>query len=233
VTYADLRAANAQAYCRQNAALFGLVPTWGPLWNCAGQMGTDPFGRATDPQSLFNRIHDAGIQAIAAQQTQVDWSQTYAAIKPLLAGVGRRRHDEAQPLITAIQSARWELATSAADHDESLTLTKELLARHIRDAFARAGLQHLIRIHSEPTAIAGSQARAIDPSTLLATIITAVLGVVCPPTAAFSAVLEPIIAAIIKVLFSSLTTQFTSGTYGASPDAFNAQLQQWAKEAAA
>jgi hypothetical protein len=238
VTYADLRAANAQAYCRQNAAFFGLVPTWGPLWNCAGQIGTDPFGRATDPQSLFNRIHDAGIQAIAAQQTQVDWSQTYAAIKPLLAGVGRngrngrRRHDEAQPLITAIQSARWELATSAAEFDENLTLTKELLARHIRDAFARAGLQHLTRIRSAQTALDEPHAQAIDPSTLLATIITAVLAVVCPPTAAFSAILEPIIAAIIKVLFSSLTTQFASGTYGASPDAFNAQLQQWAKEAA-
>jgi hypothetical protein len=173
VTYADLRAANAQAYCRQNAAFFGLVPTWGPLWNCAGQMGTDQFGRASDPQSLFNRIHDAGIQAIAAQQTQVDWSQTYAAIKPLL---------EAQPLITAIQSARWELATSAAEYDERLTLTKELLARHIRDAFARAGLQHLTRIRSAQTALDEPHATAIDPSTLLATIITAVLGVVCPPT---------------------------------------------------
>ncbi|HEV3303626.1 MAG TPA: hypothetical protein VG055_28500 [Planctomycetaceae bacterium] len=224
MTYAELRAATAQAYCRQNAALFGLVPTWGPLWNCAGQMGTDQFGRATDPQSLFNRIHDAGIRAIAAQQTPVDWSQTYAAVKPLL---------EAQPFLTAIQSARWELATSAADRDGSLPLTKELLARHIRDAFARAGLQHLTRIRGGQTAIGVSQATALDPSTLLATIITAVLGVVCPPTAAFSAILEPIIAAIIKVLFSSLTTQFTSGTYGASPDAFNAQLQQWAKEAAA
>jgi len=193
VTYADLRAANAQAYCRQNAAFFGLVPTWGPLWNCAGQMGTDQFGRATDPQSLFNRIHDAVIQAIAAQQTQVDWSQTYAAVKPLLAGVGpngRRRHDEAQPLITAIQSARWELATSAAEYDESLTLTKELLARHIRDAFARAGLQHLTRIRSAQIALEEPHAMAIDPSTLLATIITAVLGVVCPPTAAFSAILD-------------------------------------------
>ncbi len=237
MTYADLRAANAQAYCRQNAAFFGLVPTWGPLWNCAGQMGPDQFGRASDPQSLFNRIHDAGIQAIAAQQTQVDWSQTYAAIKPLLlAGVGRnsrRRHDEAQPLITAIQSARWELATSAAEYDENLTLTKELLARHIRDAFARAGLQHLTRIRSAQTALDEPHATAIDPSTLLATIITAVLSVVCPPTAAFAAILEPIIAVIIKVLFSSLTTQFSSGTYGASPDAFNAQLQQWATEAAA
>jgi hypothetical protein len=65
----------------------------------------------------------------------------------------------------------------------------------------------------------------------LATIITAVLGVVCPPTAAFAAILEPIIAAVIKVLFSSLTTQFTSGTFGASPDAFNAQIQRWAQEA--
>ncbi|HEV8069604.1 MAG TPA: hypothetical protein VGP76_17830 [Planctomycetaceae bacterium] len=231
MTYADLRAANAQAYCRQNAAFFGLVPTWGPLWSCAGQMGAE-----SNPQSLFNRIHDAAIQAIAAQQTQVDWSQTYAAVKPLLAGVGpsgRSRNDEAQPLITAIQSARWELATSAAEYDESLTLTKELLARHIRDAFARAGLQHLTRIRSAHTALDEPHAQAIDPSTLLATIITAVLGVVCPPTAAFSAVLEPIIAAIIKVLFSSLTTQFASGTYGASPEAFNAQLQQWAKEAAA
>jgi len=224
VTYADLRAANAQAYCRQNAAFFGLVPTWGPLWNCAGQMGTDQFGGAADPQSLFNRIHDAGIRAIAAQQTPVDWSQTYAAIKPLLEG---------QPLITAIQSARWELATSAVEYDENLTLTKELLARHIRDAFARAGLQHLTRIRSAQTALEEPHARAIDPSTLLATIITAVLGVVCPPTAAFSAVLEPIIAVIVKVLFSSLTTQFASGTYGASPDAFNVQLQQWAQEAAA
>jgi hypothetical protein len=104
---------------------------------------------------------------------QVDWTQTYAAIKPLL---------EAQPLT--------------------------------------------------PMPVDVSQKTAIDPATLLATIITAVLGVVCPPTAAFSAILEPIIAAIVKVLFSSLTTQFTGGTYGASPDAFNAQLQQWAQEAA-
>jgi hypothetical protein len=170
VTYTELRALNARAYCRQNAALFGLVPTWGPLWNCAGQLS------GGDPQSLFNQIHDAGIQAIATQSAvsgQVDWTQTYAAIKPLL---------EAQPLT--------------------------------------------------PMPVDVSQKTAIDPATLLATIITAVLGVVCPPTAAFSAILEPIIAAIVKVLFSSLTTQFTGGTYGASPDAFNAQLQQWAQEAA-
>jgi hypothetical protein len=214
VTYAELRATNARAYCRQNAALFGLVPTWGPLWNCAGQMGA-----SADPQSLFDQIHDAGIRAIAAQQAQVDWTQTYAAVKPLL---------EAQPLITAIRNARSEQATSASAHGESPTLTKELLARHIRNAFARAGLQHLTRIHME-----ASQKTAIDPSTLLATIITAVLGVVCPPTAAFAGIIEPIIAAIIKVLFSSLTTQFTTDTYRASPDAFNAQLQLWAQEAAA
>lgn len=214
MTYAELRAANARAYCRQNAALFGLVPTWGPLWSCAGQMGA-----GSDPQSLFNRIHDAGIQAIAAQQSQVDWTQTYAAVKPLL--------EAAQPLITAIQSARWDVAISVADHAET-PLTKELLARHIRDAFARAGLQHLTRIRVE-----ASRNTAIDPSTLLATIITAVLGVVCPPTAAFSAIIEPIIAVIIKVLFSSLTSQFTSGTYGASPDAFGTQVQEWAREAAA
>jgi hypothetical protein len=226
VTYAELRAANARGYCRQNAALFGLIPTWGPLWSCAGQMS------GGDPQSLFNQIHDAGIQAIAAQTAagdQVDWSQTYAAIKPLLEGEpGRSRRSvmdgsrQQTPtlLITAIQSARWELVTSAAVHDESLTLTKELLARHIRDAFDRAGSSV-------------SQQTAIDPSTLLAAIITAVLGVICPPTAAFSAILEPIIAVIIKVLFSSLTTQFTSGTYGAAPEAFNAQLQQWAQQAAA
>ena len=66
----------------------------------------------------------------------------------------------------------------------------------------------------------------------MAAIITAVLGVICPPTAAFSVILEPIIAVIIKVLFSSLTTQFTSGTYGAAPDAFNSQVQQWSQEAA-
>jgi hypothetical protein len=226
VTYAELRAANARAYCHQNAALFGLIPTWGPLWNCAGQMN------GGDPQSLFNQVHDAGIQAIAAQTAagdQVDWSQTYALIKPLLEAeparshrfaIGRSGQPTPTPLIAAIQSARWELVTSAAARDESLTLTKELLARHIREAFARAGSSV-------------SQQTAIDPSTLLAAIITAVLGVVCPPTAAFSAVLEPIIAVIIKVLFSSLTTQFTSGTYEAAPDAFNAQLQQWAQQAAA
>jgi hypothetical protein len=216
VTYADLRENNARAYCRENAALFGLVPTWGPLWNCAAQTGGTG---AADPQALFDRIHDAAIQAIAAQQTPVDWTQTYAAVTPLL---------EAQPLVTAIQSARWELATGVADRDENLTLTKELLARHIRDAFARAGLQHLIRIRVSKTESAALPATAIDPSTLLATILTAVLGAICPPTAAFSAVLEP----IIKVLFSSLTTQFTSGTFGASPEAFNAQLQEWAKESA-
>jgi hypothetical protein len=225
VTYAELRAANARAYCRQNAALFGLIPTWGPLWNCAGQMS------GGDPQSLFNQVHDAGIQAIAAQMAagdQVDWSQTYALIKPLLEAESARSHRFAigrsgqptpTPLIAAIQSARWELVTSAAAHDESLTLTKELLARHIREAFARAGSSV-------------SQQTAIDPSTLLAAIITAVLGVICPPTAAFSAILEPIIAVIIKVLFSSLTTRFTSGTYGAAPDAFNSQVQQWSQEAA-
>jgi hypothetical protein len=227
VTYAELRAVNARAYCRQNAALFGLIPTWGPLWNCAGQMS------GGDPQSLFNQIHDAGIQAIAAQTAagdQVDWSQTYALIKPLLEAepgrshqfaLGRSGQSTTTPLIAAIQSARWELVTSAAAHDESLTLTTELLARHIRDAFFRAGFS------------SRSRQTAIDPSTLLAAIITAVLGVICPPTAAFSAILEPIIAVIIKVLFSSLTTQFTSGTYGAAPDAFNAQVQQWAQEAAA
>jgi len=211
VTYAELRAANARAYCRQNATLFGLVPTWGPLWNCADQTGDDP-------EALFDHIHDAGIQAIAAQQTQVDWSQTYAAVKPLL---------ESPALVTAIQSARWDLATSVSEHDGSLTLTKELLARHIRDAFARAGLQHLTRMRLETL-----QPTAVDPSTLLAAIITAVLGVVCPPTAPFSAILEPVIAVIIKVLFSSLSTQFAGGTYGASPDAFNSQVQEWAKEAA-
>jgi hypothetical protein len=181
---------------------------------------------APDPQSLFNRIHDAAIQAIAAQQTQVDWGQTYAAVKPLLG---------CQSLVAAIQSARWELATSAASHGAGPTLTKEFLARHIRDAFARAGLQNLTRIRADiphRATIEGSRETAIDPSTLLATIITAVLGVVCPPTAAFSALLEPIIATIIKVLFSSLTTQFTNAAYSASPDAFNAQLQQWATEAA-
>ncbi|HET6327138.1 MAG TPA: hypothetical protein VFG04_20825 [Planctomycetaceae bacterium] len=201
MTYAELRAQNARAYCRQNSALFGLVPTWGPLWNCAGQMS------GGDPQSLFNQIHDASIRAVAAQQASVDWTQTYALVRPLL---------EAQPLLAALDRAR----------DEGPTLTKELLARHIRDAFACAGLQHLTRIRFD-----ASQKMAIDPSTLLATIITAVLGVVCPPTAAFAAILEPIIAAIIKVLFSSLTTQFTSGTYGASPEAFNAQVQRWAEEA--
>ncbi|HEV8000870.1 MAG TPA: hypothetical protein VGP63_13385 [Planctomycetaceae bacterium] len=209
--YAELRAQSARAYCRQNAALFGLVPTWGPLWNCAGQMS------GGDPQSLFNQIHDASIRAIAAQQTSVDWTQTYALVKPLL---------DAQPLVAAIDTARGDLTASETVHGESQTLTKELLARHIRDAFARAGLQHLTRIRFH-----ASQKTAIDPSTLLATIITAVLGVVCPPTAAFAAILEPIIAAVIKVLFSSLTTQFTSGTFGASPDAFNAQIQRWAQEA--
>jgi hypothetical protein len=212
MTYAELRAANARAYCRQNAALFGLVPTWGPLWNCAGQMGT------SDPQTLFNQIHDAGIRAIAAQQTQVDWSQTYAAMKPLL---------EAQPLIAAIQSARREAASAAAPV-ESQTLTQELLARHIRDSFARAGLQHLTRIRRDT-----SREAAVDPSTLLATIITSVLGVVCPPTAAFAGIIEPIIAVIIKVLFDNLTSQFHSGRYGASGDAFNSQVQQWAMESQA
>jgi hypothetical protein len=213
VTYAELRAANAKAYCRQNAAFFGLVPTWGPLWDCAGQMGA-----GTDPQSLFNQIHDAGIRAIAAQMTPVDWTQTYAAVKPLL---------ESPQLVAAIQNARWELATSANAHGEYAALTRELLALHIRDAFTRAGLQHLTRIRTGT-----SRETAIDPSTLLAAIITAVLGVVCPPTAAFSAILEPVIAAIIKVLFSSLTTQFACGAYSSSPDVFDTQVQQWAQEAA-
>jgi hypothetical protein len=213
VTYAELRAANAKTYCRQNAAFFGLLPTWGPLWDCAGHMGA-----GGDPQSLFNQIHDAGIHAIATQTTSVDWSQTYAAVKPLL---------ESQELIAAIQNARWELATSV-NHGEDVALTKELLARHIRDTFTRAGLQHLMRIRT-----GAPHETAIDPSTLLAAIITAVLGVVCPPTAAFSAILEPVIAAIIRVLFSSLTTQFAAGTYGASPEAFNTQVQQWAQESAA
>jgi hypothetical protein len=213
VTYAELRAANAKSYCRQNAAFFGLFPTWGPLWDCAGQIGT-----GTDPQSLFNQIHDAGIRAIAAQTTPVDWTQSYAVVKPLL---------ESRHLVAAIQNARWELATSANIHGQDGALTRELLARHIRNAFTRAGLQHLTRIRT-----ATSHEAAIDPSTLLAAIITAVLGVVCPPTAAFSAILEPVIAVIIKVLFSSLTTQFVGGAFGASCDAFNAQVQQWAQQAA-
>jgi hypothetical protein len=175
VTYADLRADNARTYCRQNAALFGLVPTWGPLWNVAGQAGA-----GSDPQTLFNRIHDAGIQAIAAQQTRVDWTETYAVIKPLLEG---------QVLHAAIHSARAELDNGVARHGADPVLTKELLARHIRDAFARAGLQHLTQTRSE-----ASQQTAVDPSMLLATVLTAVLGVVCPPTAPFAAVLEPIVA---------------------------------------
>ncbi len=205
MTYAELRAANARAYCRENAAFFGLVPTWGPLADCANQMGP-----GNDSQSLFNRIHDAGIQAIADQQNQVDWSQTYAAIKPFL---------DARTLITAIQSARWELVTSASSHADGPRLTDKVLTRHIGDAFAHAGKS--------------SSTTAIDPATLLATIITAVLGVLCPPTAALSAILEPIIAVIIKVLFSSLTAEFSSGNFGASPGAFNAQLEAWAREAQA
>ncbi len=214
MTYADLRAANAQEYCRQNAAFFGLVPTWGPLWDCAGSLGD-----GSDARSLFNKIHDAGIQAIAAQATPVDWSQTYAAIHPLLAS---------PHLVTAIRNARWEVATSLAEPGNGPILTNELLARHIRDAFARAGLQHLTQQRT-----GALPAQTIDPSTLLATIITAVLGVVCPPTAAFSALIEPVIAAIIKVLFASLTSQMATGRYGVSPAAFGTQVQAWAREAAA
>ncbi len=214
MTYAELRSANAKEYCRQNAAFFGLVPTWGPLWDCVGLLGN-----GADPQSLFNQIHDAGIQAIAAETTPVDWSQTYAAIKPLL---------DSPHLIVAIQNARWEIATSAATPGNGPILTPEFLAHHIRDTFTRAGLQHLTRLRT-----AASHATAIDPSTLLATIITAVMGVVCPPTAAFSTLLEPVIAAIIRVLFASLTSQMASGRYGASADAFAAQVQTWAGEVAA
>jgi hypothetical protein len=214
VTYAELRTANAKEYCRQNAAFFGLVPSWGPLWDCVGLLGN-----GTDAQSLFNHIHDACIQAIAAQTTPVDWSQTYAAIKPLL---------DTPQLIVAIQNARWEIATSAAAPGNGPILATEFLAHHIRDTFARAGLQHLTRLRT-----AASHVAAIDPSTLLAAIITAVLGVVCPPTAAFSTLLEPVIAAIIKVLFASLTSQMASGRYGVSADAFDAQVQGWASEAAA
>ncbi len=214
MTYSELRSANAKQYCRQNAAFFGLVPTWGPLWNCVGLLGN-----GTDAQSLFNQIHDASIQAIAAQTTPVDWSQTYAAIKPLL---------DSPQLIVAIQNARWEIATSAATPGTGQLRTIEFLAHHIRDTFARAGLQHLSRLRT-----AASQSRAIDPSTLLATIITAVLGVVCPPAAAFSTLLEPVIAAIIKVLFASLTSQVASGRYGVSAEVFDAQVQAWAREAAA
>ena len=74
--------------------------------------------------------------------------------------------------------------------------TNEFLARHIRDTFARAGLQHLTRLRTNGCACNGP--RSLDT---LGAIITAVLGVVCPPTAVFSAILEPVIAAIIKVLF--------------------------------
>jgi hypothetical protein len=214
VTYAELRSTNAKEYCRQNAAFFGLVPTWGPLWDCVGLLR-----KGTDAQSLFNQIHDAGIQAIAAQTTPVDWAQTYAAIKPLL---------DSPHLIVAIQNARWEIATSAVTPGNGPILTTDFLAHHIRDTLTRAGLQHLSRLRT-----ATSHAAAIDPSTFLAAIITAVLGVVCPPTAAFSTLLEPVIAAIIKVLFASLTSQMATGRYGVSADAFDAQVQAWAAEAAA
>jgi hypothetical protein len=213
VNYADLRAANSDVYQHQYPRLWGALGYgWGPLGAAAAQM-------QRDPQALFNAIHDAGIQAIAAQQDQVDWSQTYAAVKPLL---------DSPVLIAAIQDARWELATSVAERDDSLTLTKEHLARHVREAFARDGLQHLTRIRHD-----ARESMAVDPSTLLATIITAVLGVLCPPTAGFSGILEPIIAVIIRILFAGLTTQFANGTYGLSPDAFNAQVQLWAKESLA
>jgi hypothetical protein len=214
VTYAELRSANAKEYCRQNAAFFGLMPSWGPLWDCVGLLGN-----GSDAQALFNRIHDAGIQAIAAQTMPVDWSQTYAAIKPLL---------DSPQLIVAIHNARWEIATSAPTPGNGPIRTIEFLAHHIRDTFTRAGLQHLTRLRTM-----APHATAIDPSTLLAAIITAVLGVVCPPTAVFSTLLEPVIAAIIKVLFASLTSQMASGRYGASADAFDAQVQSWASEAAA
>jgi hypothetical protein len=213
VTYEDLRAANARAYRRQNASLFGLVPTWGPLWPCSGQIGTNP-------QSLFNQIHDASIAAIAAQQKQVDWTETYAAVKPLL---------ESPQLVRALAVWRESVGRhwpKLQEHD----FVRDVLAQHIRREFTRGGHGHLLRVQRIGT---GIQAKSIDPSALIATIITAVLAVVCPPTAAFSAILEPIVAVIIKVLFSSLTTSFASGTYGGSQDAFRAQVQAWAQEATA
>ncbi len=212
MNYSELRSANATAYCRQNSALFGLVPTWGPLWNCARAPGG-----GGDPASLFNRCHDEIIKAIDAQQQAaqpVDWSQTYAAVKPLL--------DNPAHLAKAIHRSRESLANDSREN------AREVLATHIRTAFREAGIGHLVHRKWDAT-----RDTSIDPAALIATIITAVLAALCPPTAAFSALIQPVLTVIIKVLFDSLSSSFSSGKFGASPAEFANTVHQWATEAGA
>jgi hypothetical protein len=220
VNYQDLRAANAQTYRQQFPLRVLGIPipgttSWGPLSDCVAQMRG---ARAADELSLFEQIHDAGIVAISQQQQNqsLDWSQTFAACNPLL---------RSPQLVTAVKN--WHAGARGAFREgcvyEDSTI-RDVLAHYIRQIFRNAGLHHLVQV--PPACRVG----AIDPSQLIATIITAVLGVVCPPAAAFAAILEPIIAIIIKTLFASLTTQF-AGTFGSAAAAFNAQVQMWATEA--
>jgi hypothetical protein len=225
VNYQDLRAVNAQTYRQQYPLRVLGIPvpgttSWGPLSGCVAQMRRTPIRgtQSTDESSLFEQIHDAGIVAIVQQQHQqlLDWSQTFAACNPLL---------RSPQLVTAVKN--WHAGARGAFREGCVyedSAIRDVLAHYIRETFRNAGLHHLVQ--APPTCRVG----AIDPSQLIATIITAVLGVVCPPTAAFAAILEPIIAVIIKTLFASLTTQF-AGTFGSAAAAFNAQVQTWATEA--
>ena len=206
LTYAQFRQGTCDAYRQSNTVLFGMVPTWGPL-NSASSAAN------SDPQTLFDRIVNETVKATAAQtQANVDWNVLYGVRKIL-----------ARPsLAHAVRNFRFELRTRSIAPERHI----DILARHIRVQFDRDGdptLDH----HTQYLLIG-----AIDPSTLIATVLVAVLGVLCPPTAAFAAILEPVIAAVIKIVFEGLTKQYATGNYGGS-QAFTGQLNQWAAEAAA
>ncbi len=86
---------------------------------------------------------------------------------------------------------------------------------------------------SQAYAAAEHPVAALDGPTLIATIISAVLGVVCPALGVAAPLIEPILAAVVKAILASLQSQLLSGARGSSPAECRSQLQQWAAEARA
>jgi hypothetical protein len=212
MTYVQFRQGVTDAYRQSNASPWTLgMSNWGPL-NSASSAAN------SDPQTLFNRIVNETVKATAAQTAPVDWSILYGMRKLL-----------AHPaLMTAVRNFQWETATrSAMDHGRRALV----LARHIRAQFDLFGESHLLNFRGIYGVVS-----SIDPATLLSTVLVAVLGVICPPAAAFAAILEPVIAIIIKVVFEGLTKTYAMGNYGGMADGaqqFTGLLQQFATEAAA
>lgn len=73
---------------------------------------------------------------------------------------------------------------------------------------------------------------AISGPELIATILTAVLGVVCPALGVAAPLIEPILQAIIQVILNGLSSGMTTGTFGGAAGV-SAALQQFALEAQA